>query len=134
MNNKTIGELAKFCGVGVETIRYYQRQGILNIPPLEKGQGSGRVRRYGEHDIRRLQFILSAKKAGFTLREVKELLDLDAKNDRERVRCIAQNRITKLDNQIAELTEARESLYRLIKGCKKAASELCPILIAFDEK
>lgn len=134
MNNKTISEFAKLCGVGIETIRYYQRQGVLNIPPLAKEFSSGRVRRYGEQDIRRLQFILSAKKAGFTLREIKELLDLDAKNDRKRVRCIAQTRITKLDIQIAELTEARESLYRLIKECKKADSALCPILVAFEKK
>lgn len=134
MNSKTISEFAKLCGVGVETIRYYQRQGILSIPPLAKEFSSGRIRRYGEHDIRRLRFILSAKKAGFTLKEIKELLDLDAKNDRERVRSIAQNRITKLDMQIAELTEARESLYRLIKECKRADSAPCPILVAFEEK
>ncbi|KTC81922.1 MerR family transcriptional regulator [Legionella cincinnatiensis] len=134
MNSKTISEFAKLCGVGVETIRYYQRQGILSIPPLAKEFSAGRIRRYGEHDIRRLRFILSAKKAGFTLKEIKELLDLDAKNDRERVRSIAQNRITKLDMQIAELTEARESLYRLIKECKRADSAPCPILVAFEEK
>ncbi|WP_115708850.1 MerR family transcriptional regulator [Legionella sainthelensi] len=134
MNDKTISEFARSCGVGVETIRYYQRQGILNTPSPAKEFNSGKVRRYGEHDIRRLQFILSAKKAGFTLKEIKELLDLDAMNDRERVRYIAQNRITKLDAQIAELTKARESLYRLIKECKKADSALCPILVAFAEK
>ncbi|AUH73437.1 transcriptional regulator, MerR family [Legionella sainthelensi] len=134
MNDKTISEFARSCGVGVETIRYYQRQGILNTPSLAKEFNYGKVRRYGEHDIRRLQFILSAKKAGFTLKEIKELLDLDAMNDRERVRCIAQNRITKLDAQIAELTKARESLYRLIKECKKTDSALCPILVAFEEK
>ncbi|KTD59737.1 transcriptional regulator, MerR family [Legionella sainthelensi] len=134
MNDKTISEFARSCGVGVETIRYYQRQGILNTPSLAKEFHSGKVRRYGEHDIRRLQFILSAKKAGFTLKEIKELLELDAMNDRERVRCIAQNRITKLDAQIAELTKARESLYRLINECKKTDSALCPILVAFEEK
>lgn len=132
MNSKTIGEFAKLCGVGIETIRYYQRQGLLRIPSFGKEIGSGRIRRYEEGDIRRLRFILSAKKAGFTLKEIKELLELDAKNDRKRVRYIAQIRITKLDNQIAELTNARESLYRLVKECKKSDSMYCPILTTFE--
>ncbi|KTD66948.1 transcriptional regulator, MerR family [Legionella steelei] len=134
MNHKTISEFAKSCGVGVETIRFYQRQGILNIPPLGKEFSSVKIRRYGEHDIRRLRFILAAKKAGFTLKEIKELLDFDAKNDREHVRDIAQKRISKLDRQIEELIEARKSLHRLVKECNKADSQPCPILIAFDNE
>ncbi|KTD11008.1 transcriptional regulator, MerR family [Legionella gratiana] len=133
MSGKTIGEFAKLCGVGVETIRFYQRQGLLNIPLLEKECSSGKIRRYDDQDIRRLRFILSAKKAGFILKEIKELLDLDAKNDREYVRSIAQKRITKLDAQIAELTESREALNRLVKECKNANATPCPILLAFEK-
>ncbi|WP_131740732.1 MerR family transcriptional regulator, partial [Legionella busanensis] len=58
MSNKTIGELATLCGIGVETIRYYQRQGLLNIPPRIEEFSSKKIRRYGEQDISRLQFIL----------------------------------------------------------------------------
>lgn len=133
MHSKTIGEFAKLCGVGVETIRFYQRQGILDTPAPGKESSSGRVRRYADHDISRLRFILSAKKAGFTLKEIKELLELDARNDREHVRRIAQQRITKLDTQIAELTEARESLHRLMEKCRKSSSIPCPILTAFEQ-
>lgn len=132
MNNKTISEFAASCGVGVETIRYYQRQGLLNVPQREGAFNSAKIRRYGDADIQRLRFIVSAKKAGFTLREIKELLDLEKKNDRERVRTISESRIKKLDAQIAELTDARESLQRLVKECKKAHTKSCPILKAFE--
>lgn len=134
MNSKKIGEFAKLCEVGVETIRFYQRQGILNTPLPGKEFSAGRIRRYGEQDISRLRFILSAKKAGFTLKEIKELLDLDAKNDRERVRCIAQHRITQLDSQIAELTAAREYLHHLVSECRKTNLKDCPILVSFEHK
>ncbi|STX52131.1 transcriptional regulator, MerR family [Legionella busanensis] len=107
---------------------------IPNIPPRIEEFSSKKIRRYGEQDISRLQFILSAKKAGFTLKEIKELLELDAQNDRERVRGIAQNRIAKIDIQILELKEARNALYHLIKECKKTDSKPCPILTAFVQK
>ncbi|MGQ3890345.1 MerR family transcriptional regulator [Legionella sp. CNM-1927-20] len=134
MSNKTIGEFSKLCGVGVETIRYYQRQGLLNVPPRMEEFSSKKIRRYDEYDISRLRFILSAKKAGFTLKEIKELLELDAKNDRGRVRSIAQKRIAKIDIQLLELKEARDSLYHLIKECNKTDSIPCPILTAFEQK
>lgn len=134
MNNKTIGEFAKMCGVSVETIRFYQRQGIIDIPSRGTEPRSGTVRRYGDKDILRLQFILSAKKAGFTLKEIKELLELDAQNDRERVRAIAQNRIEQLDAKITELTEARDSLDLLVQECKKTNFIACPILLTFAKR
>ncbi|MCA0402555.1 MAG: MerR family DNA-binding protein [Proteobacteria bacterium] len=132
--NKTISEFAKFCDVGVETIRYYQREGILDTPARGNAFSPGRIRRYGDKDIHRLQFILSAKKAGFTLKEIKQLLELDAKNNRERVRNMAEQRIAKLDAQITEFKKARESLYHLVKECKKASLTPCPILVAFEPK
>ncbi|HAU0638500.1 TPA: MerR family transcriptional regulator, partial [Legionella pneumophila] len=110
MNNKKIGEFAKLCGVGIETVRYYQRQGLLHVPLLNKELGAEKIRRYGDDDISRLKFILLAKKAGFTLKEIKELLEFDAKNDRERVRDMAERRIEKLNLKINELTEARNRL------------------------
>lgn len=130
MNNITIGKFAKICAVGIETIRFYQRQGILNIPQYEK---DSKVRYYNDNDISSLQFILSAKKAGFTLKEIKELLELDAINDRKAVRNISQKRIVLLNTKITELNEARDFLYRLVKECKKNNSKTCPILIAFKE-
>lgn len=69
MSNKKIDEFARMFGIGVETIRFYQRQGLLDIPEHKKD--SGGIRRYGDQDIKRLGFIIAAKKAGFTLKEIK---------------------------------------------------------------
>ncbi|MFJ1269188.1 MerR family DNA-binding protein [Legionella lytica] len=133
MDNKTISEFAKSCDVGVETIRYYQRKELLHIPAVSKELGEGKIRRYGNKDIARLKFILSAKKAGFTLKEIKELLELDAQNDRDQVRALAQKRVDKLNLKIAELTEARDSLSQLVKECRDTKSAPCPILLTFDK-
>lgn len=133
MHNKTIGEFAKLCGVGVETIRFYQRKGLLHIPLLSNEPGAGQIRRYGSNDINRLRFILLAKKAGFTLNEIKDLLEFDAKNDRERVRDMAEKRIEKLNFKINELTEARNTLSLLVTKCRDTKALPCPILMTFDK-
>lgn len=133
MYNKTIGEFAKLCEVGVETIRYYQRKGLLHVPLLTKEFGTRKIRRYGDNDINRLRFILLAKKAGFTLKEIKELLEFDAKNDRERVRDMAQKRIEKLNLKINELTESRNTLSLLVAKCRDTRSSPCPILMTFEK-
>lgn len=83
----TIAGLAREGGVGVETVRYYQRRGLLNEPDRPTGAGSGgSVRRYSFNDARRLRFIRSAQAAGFTLDQIGELLALDATDDRARAR------------------------------------------------
>lgn len=125
----TIGKLAEAGRVGVETIRYYQRRGLLDAP--ERGYGGG-VRRYGEADVRRLRFIRSAQAAGFTLEQIAELLDLDARDDRPRARELARERIAALDAKIAELTEARDALRKLARECGSGGAGPCPILKAFE--
>ena len=104
----TIGRLAAAGGVGVETVRFYQRRGLLDTPTRDDG-----IRRYGSGDLRRLRFIKQAQAAGFTLEQIKELLDLDASNDRSRVRALANERLAALDGRIAELKQARDALKRL---------------------
>lgn len=126
----TIGGLAKAAGVGVETVRYYQRRGLLAEPPRPHGE----VRRYGEQDVKRLRFIRSAQAAGFTLGEIKELLDLDASDDRARARELARARVTALDEKIEELRNARDALAGLATDCASGRAGPCPILSAFDEK
>lgn len=134
MGMLTIGKLAERGGVGVETVRYYQRRGLLNAPEKPNGGGSaGCIRRYGATDIRRLQFIRSAQAAGFTLEQIKELLALDATDDRVRARALATERISALDRKIAELEAARASLQRLASECNAARPGPCPIIAAFDQ-
>jgi MerR family transcriptional regulator, mercuric resistance operon regulatory protein len=123
----TIARLASAVGVGVETVRYYQRRGLMAEPPK-----AGAVRRYGPEDVRRLQFIRQAQAAGFTLEEIKELLALDTTNDRPRARDLAKARVRALDDQIAKLKRARDALKRLATECAGGESGPCPILSAFE--
>lgn len=127
-NADTIGALAKAAGVGVETVRYYQRRGLLPEPPRPHGE----VRRYGDEDGRRLKFIRSAQAAGFTLNEIGELLELSASDDRVRARELAQARVAALDAKIAELQEARQALFGLATACASKRRGPCPILTAFE--
>ena len=130
MARDTIGGLANAAGVGVETVRYYQRRGLLTEPARPPGE----VRRYGDEDVKRLRFIRSAQAAGFTLNEIKELLGLDASDDRARARELAQARVAALDEKIEELREARDALAGLASDCANKRSGPCPILKAFDRK
>ncbi len=133
MADWTIAGLAREGGVGVETIRYYQRRGLLGTPERPQGPGrAGRIRRYGEEDARRLRFIRAAQQAGFTLEQIGALLALDATDDRARVRELARDRIAALDAQIAALQKARASLDHLARECGNRAAGPCPILTSFD--
>jgi MerR family mercuric resistance operon transcriptional regulator len=129
-NSDTIGGLAKAAGVGVETVRYYQRRGLLPEPARPPGE----IRRYGDEDVKRLRFIRSAQAAGFTLNEIGELLELSASDDRPRARELAQARVAALDEKIAELKEARVALAALATKCAKERGGACPILSAFEPK
>jgi MerR family mercuric resistance operon transcriptional regulator len=130
----TIAGLASAGGVGVETVRYYQRRGLLETPdrPGSDGHG-GSVRHYGAQDVRRLRFIRSAQAAGFTLEQIAELIALDATDDRARARELATERIRALDAKIAGLKEARDALSRLARACGGGSAGPCPIITAFAD-
>jgi MerR family transcriptional regulator, mercuric resistance operon regulatory protein len=133
MTTMTIAGLARQGGVGVETLRYYQRRGLLRTPLRPAGPGpKGGVRRYGPEDLERLSFIRAAQAAGFTLEQIKELLALDARGDRARVSELARQRIADLETRIAELQSARNALARLAEECSSASvDQPCPIIMAF---
>ena len=126
----TIGALAKAGGVGVETVRYYQRRGLLPEPARPPGE----VRRYGADDVKRLKFIRSAQAAGFTLNEIGELIALDQSDDRARVRELADARVAAIDDKIEELRHARDALAGLANDCASSRKGPCPILKAFESK
>ena len=90
------------------------------------------MRRYGSSDLRRLRFIRHAQAAGFTLEQIKELIDFDVADDRARARVLAEQRIKALDQQITKLKRARAALARLSKECASGSDGPCPILAAFD--
>ena len=122
-----ISELSQAGGVGVETVRFYQRKGLLAVPRGDAPAG----RHYDEEDLRRLRYIKQAQTAGFTLAEIAELMDLHSTDDRPRAREMARERIAALDAQIAALQAARGSLAKLAHDCAKGGVGPCPILDAF---
>ncbi|AXJ97244.1 MULTISPECIES: MerR family transcriptional regulator [unclassified Sphingomonas] len=134
MTSMTIAGLAREGGVGVETVRFYQRRGLLGTPERPGGSGSaGGFRRYGDDDVRRLRFIRAAQSAGFTLEQIGELLALDATDDRARARLLANERIAALDAKIEELERVRTALRRLAMECGSGSDGPCPILRAFEK-
>lgn len=127
----SISQLARSAGVGVETVRYYQRRGLLPDPRPQKTGARG-IRHYGLDEARRLRFIRSAQAAGFTLEEIGELLHLNSTDDRARAREMARERIEALDARITELERARAALSRLARECAKGGKGPCPIIAAFE--
>jgi MerR family mercuric resistance operon transcriptional regulator len=124
----TIAGLAQAGGVGIETVRYYQRRALLRTP-----ERAGGIRRYTDEDARRLRFIRQAQAGGFTLEEIRELIALDASTDRARAQALARDRIAALDVKIAELTAARAALARLERECAGSSHGPCPIVAAFAD-
>lgn len=114
MEKITIGKLAEMSGVGVETVRFYQRKELLREPSV-----SGGFRTYNEDDAQRILFIKRAQDLGFTLSEVKELLEL---NTKPRVTCATvkiktQAKITEIEEKIADLQRMKASLEKLACAC-----------------
>jgi MerR family mercuric resistance operon transcriptional regulator len=128
----TIAQLAREGGVGVETVRFYQRKNLLFDPKPSSIAGAAGRRHYGDDELRRLRFIRKAQRAGFTLDEITELLALDRSGDRPRAREMAKARIAALDERIAELEAARRSLEGLARECAKSDAGPCPIIESFD--
>lgn len=122
-----IGELARAGGVNVETIRFYQRKGLLPEPPRADGP-----RRYAQADLERLRSIRAAQTAGFTLDEIGTLLALD-RADRSAAHSMATARIAVLDDRIATLQTMRAALVRLADACASGEDGPCPIIAAFSE-
>lgn len=121
----TIGALARAAGVGVETVRYYQRRGLLPEPTQKRGA----YRVYGEHELARLRAVRRAQQLGFSLEEIEGLLALNEDTDRDRARALAQSKIALLDERIRQMLEMRNALMELVGCCQRTdATAPCPIL------
>lgn len=121
MNVLKIGEVARRAGVGVETIRYYERQGLLESP---QRRASG-YRQYDESVVSRLQFIRRAKTLGFTLAEIRELLGLwcNGSTQCEHVRARAEQKISDIEEKICSLQAMKRSLVQLVRRCGRRGAE-----------
>ena len=129
MTDMTIGQIARAAGVGVETIRFYQRQGLLAEPPKRSG-----YRRYGVDLVQRIQFIRSTKALGFALKEIRDLLSFRSSDLRTcgAVKQSAVKKLGEIDAKVEELMRVRAALAEITKTCSGTCSiDACTILDAF---
>ncbi len=129
--NLTIGTLAKLGGVNVETIRYYQRRGLLQKPPRPRGG----FRHYTADMVKRVRFIKRAQVLGLTLEEIAGLLTLDERKACAETRGVAAHKLRLIEEKIAGLSKMKKALARLVRACDaSSASDPCPIIHLLAEE
>lgn len=122
----TIGQLAKAAGVGVETVRYYQRRDLLPVPQVATG-----FRTYPASLAERIRFIKRAQELGFSLDEIANLLMLEDGNDKHAIRELAQERLLQVQAKLTDLHKMEDMLTQLIHQCASSAQQAqCPIIQA----
>jgi len=118
-----IGELAKAAKVSVETVRYYQRTALMRTPAKPLGE----IRHYHHDDLSRLRFIRRAKELGFSLKDIRVLLQLDEKSCDD-VRELAEHKLADVRKRIADLESVAKSLSAMIHQCESSDQPACPII------
>ncbi len=129
MNDKelTIGRLAKAAHVGIETIRYYQRQQLLPTPPTIRGA----FRHYPTSLVERIRFIKRAQELGFNLSEIATLLKLADGTDRRSIRKLAADRLTQIRTKLTDLHRMEAALEHALRDCESTGlKKPCPIIAA----
>jgi Hg(II)-responsive transcriptional regulator len=123
-----IGETARDAGVNAQTLRYYERRGLL---PKPRRRGSG-YREYSDDAVRIVRFIKRAQELGFSLDEIDELVRLRSvrRSDRHRVRAIAVQKIADIDQKVGQLQSMRAALDELVDRCRRGGATECPIIDA----
>ncbi len=126
----TIGALARETGVGIETVRYYQRRGLLPEPE----RTYGRIRHYGPDEVARLRFIRTAKGLGFSLDEIAELLQLDDGADCDEAREMAEQKLADVRQKAAVLMRIDQTLTKLVSECQQQKGRIhCPLILSLRE-
>lgn len=126
----TIGALADAAGVNVETIRFYQRKGLISEPqrPL------GGIRRYGESELARVRFIKASQRLGFSLDEVAELLTLEDGTQCGKARRLAERKLRNVREKLADLQRIEAVLVRLVARCASARGSVkCPMISSLQQ-
>jgi len=125
----TISQLAKAAGVGVETVRYYQRRGLLPVPRTYDGS----YREYDMAMVKRLRLIRGLKSSGFTLGEIGELISLDRGTKRLEIQAIASQKLEEIDAKMREMRKVSNGLKALLSECRSVQQGTpCPIIENFD--
>ncbi|MHB1676734.1 MAG: Hg(II)-responsive transcriptional regulator [Sulfuriferula sp.] len=123
--NLTIGAFAKAAGVHIETIRFYQRKGLL----LEPTKPYGSIRRYGEMDVTRVRFVKMAQRLGFSLNEIAELLRLENGTHCEEASYLAEHKLKDVREKLADLQQMETTLTELVRACHSKKKDLsCPLI------
>lgn len=133
MSELTIGRVARDAGLAIDTVRYYEREGLLEKPP----RTSSGYRQYPAGAVARLRFIRQAKELGFTLSEIRELLALKVVPGKScaDVRARARSKIADIERRVAELTRMKRALTRLAAACSgRGPTSACPILDAMEHR
>jgi len=131
LESLTIGAFAEAAGVNVETIRFYQRKGLLAEP--DKPYGS--IRRYGLGDVARVRFVKSAQRLGFSLDEVAGLLKLDDGTHCDEARRLAEQKLADVRDKLADLRRIEKALARLVQDCCAARGTVsCPLIDALQRQ
>lgn len=121
----TIGDVAAAAGVNVETIRFYQRTGLLIEPPRDYG----RIRRYAERDVARVRFVKSAQRLGFSLDEVSALLRLEDGSHCDEARAMADEKLVDVRSKLHDLRRIESTLVALVADCGKRRGKIsCPLI------
>lgn len=129
--NLTIGAFAKGAGVNVETIRFYQRKGLLHEP--DKPYGG--IRRYGEGDVARVRFVKSAQRLGFNLEEIAELLRLDDGTHCDEARALAEHKLKDTREKLADLQRIESVLASMVDACCiNSGTVSCPLIASLQGK
>ena len=126
MKMMKIGEVAKLSGTGIETIRYYEREGLL-LEPERRPSG---YRQYDDSTVERLDYVKRAKELGFTLAEIRELLELSfAHSNCDHIRQRAETKITDIESRIRSLQQMKRSLGKIVQRCRdRNSTDDCPLL------
>lgn len=128
--NLTIGGFAQTAGVNVETIRYYQRRGLLPEPE----RPSGGIRRYNQDDVARMTFIKTAQGLGFSLDEIAELLRLDDGTHCVEASSLARHKLNDVRDKIANLRRIEKVLDNLVTHCQvEGGNVTCPLITSLRE-
>ncbi|MBI1246871.1 Hg(II)-responsive transcriptional regulator [bacterium] len=123
--NLPIGSFARVAGVNVETIRFYQRMGLLRKPDRPYGT----IRRYGKADIARVKFVKAAQRLGFSLDEIGQLLKLEDGTHCSEVAELAGQRLADVRTRLADLTRMEEALSKLVSECSGQKGQVsCPLI------
>jgi MerR family mercuric resistance operon transcriptional regulator len=126
----TIARAAEAASVGVETVRYYERRGLIPQPT----QRLGSYRRYGRNHVARIRFIKRAQELGFSLEEIQTLLTLQDGTNRTKIQQIATVRLTEIRSRLGDLRRMERLLARLLEHCRDGKGAKCPIIEAIAGK